>query len=191
VPIEEALRTLDDLVRQGKILYVGVSNFSAWETAEAVLTSRNLGLSPVISLQSDYSLLQRSVEKEIIPFCTAYNIGMIPYYPLASGFLTGKYKRGEALPEGTRLAGMPDGPYKNRFLNEGNFDVLDVLDYFAQQRGHTVLELAIAWLNSQPQVSSVISGATKAEQVEQNAKAADWTLSGSDLQDLETALKAA
>ena len=86
---------------------------------------------------------------------------------------------------------MPDGPYKNRFLNEGNFDVLDVLDYFAQQRGHTVLELAIAWLNSQPQVSSVISGATKAEQVEQNAKAADWTLSGSDLQDLETALKAA
>ena len=121
VPIEETLRALDDLVRQGKILYVGVSNFSAWETAEAVLTSRNFGLSPVISLQSDYSLLQRGVEKEIIPFCTAFNIGMIPYYPLASGFLTGKYKRGEALPDGTRLAGMPDGPYRNRFLNEGNF----------------------------------------------------------------------
>lgn len=191
VPIEETLRALDDLVRQGKILYVGVSNFSAWETAEAVLTSRNFGLSPVISLQSDYSLLQRGVEKEIIPFCTAFNIGMIPYYPLASGFLTGKYKRGEALPDGTRLAGMPDGPYRNRFLNEGNFEVLEVLEDFAQQRGHTVLELAIAWLNSQPQVTSVISGATKAEQVEQNAKAADWTLSESDLQDLETALKAA
>ncbi len=191
VPIEETLRTLDDLVRQGKILYVGVSNFSAWETAEAVLTSRNLGLSPVVSLQSDYSLLQRAVEKEIVPFCTAFNIGMIPYYPLASGFLTGKYKRGEALPEGTRLAGMPDGPYKDRFLNEGNFGVLEILEDFAQQRGHTVLELAIAWLNSQPQVSSVISGATKAEQVEQNAKAADWTLSESDLKDLETALKAA
>jgi aryl-alcohol dehydrogenase-like predicted oxidoreductase len=191
VPIEETLRALDDLVRQGKILYVGVSNFSAWETAEAVLTSRNFGLSPVISLQSDYSLLQRGVEKEIIPFCTAFNIGMIPYYPLASGFLTGKYKRGEALPDGTRLAGMPDGPYRNRFLNEGNFEVLEVLEDFAQQRGHTVLELAIGWLNSQPQVASVISGATKAEQVEQNAKAADWTLSESDLQDLETALKAA
>ena len=190
VPIEETLRALDDLVRQGKILYVGVSNFSAWETAEAVLTSRNFGLSPVISLQSDYSLLQRDVEKEIIPFCTAFNIGMIPYYPLASGFLTGKYKRGEALPDGTRLAGMPDGPYRNRFLNEGNFEVLEILEDFAQQRGHTVLELAIAWLNSQPQVTSVISGATKAEQVEQNAQAADWTLSESDLQDLETALKA-
>ena len=145
----------------------------------------------MISLQSDYSLLQRGVEKEIIPFCTAFNIGMIPYYPLASGFLTGKYKRGEALPDGTRLAGMPDGPYRNRFLNEGNFEVLEVLEDFAQQRGHTVLELAIGWLNSQPQVASVISGATKAEQVEQNAKAADWTLSESDLQDLETALKAA
>ena len=191
VPIEETLRTLDDLVRQGKVLYVGVSNFSAWETAEAVFTGRSLGLNQIVSIQSEYSLLRRDVEKELIPFCQAYNIGMIPYFPLASGFLTGKYKRGEALPEGTRLAGMPEGPYKDRWLNEGNFQILDVLESFSQQRSHTVLELAIAWLNAQPQVASVISGATKPEQVEQNAKAADWQLSESDLQDLETALKAA
>ncbi len=190
VPIEETLRALDDLVRQGKVLYVGVSNFSAWETAEAVWIARSLGLNQVVSVQSEYSLLRRGVESELIPFCQAYNVGMIPYFPLASGFLTGKYRRGEPLPEGTRLGGMPDGPYRDRWLNEGNFDVLDVLEDFVQQRGHTVLELAVAWLAAQPQVASVIAGATKPEQVEQNAKAADWQLSGADLQELETALKA-
>ena len=190
VPIEETLRALDDLVRQGKVLYVGVSNFSAWETAEAVWTARSLGLNQVVSVQSEYSLLQRDVEKELIPFCRAYDIGMIPYFPLASGFLTGKYRRGEPLPDGTRLAGMPDGPFRDRWLNEGNFQVLETAEEFARQRGHTVLELAIAWLAAQPQVASVIAGATKPEQVEQNAKAADWQLSESDLQELEGALGA-
>jgi aryl-alcohol dehydrogenase-like predicted oxidoreductase len=189
-PIEETLRTLDDLIRQGKIRYIGSSNFSAWQAAEAAGVSKQLGLNSFISVQPNYSLLNRDAERELVSFCQAYDMGIIPFFPLASGFLTGKYRRGEEPPEGTRLAGM-QGPMRDRYLTERNFAILDVLESFAEGQGHTVAELAIAWLLAQPQVSTVIAGATKPEQIEANVKAADWHLTSDDLQELEDALKRA
>lgn len=187
-PIEETLRALDDAVHQGKVLYIGCSNFSAWQAAEALWTSKHLNLASFVSVQPEYNITDRSVERELIPLSQAYNLGVIPFYPLGSGILTGKYRRGEDLPEGTRLAGMPAGAYRDRFLNERNFAILDILEPFAESRGHTVAELAIAWLLAQPQVATVIAGATKPEQVEANAKAADWKLSPEDLKELDEAL---
>ena len=141
-------------------------------------------------VQPNYSLLNRDAERELVSFCQAYDMGIIPFFPLASGFLTGKYRRGEEPPEGTRLAGM-QGPMRNRYLTERNFAILDVLESYAEGQGHTVAELAIAWLLAQPQVSTVIAGATKPEQIEANVKAADWHLTSDDLQELEDALKRA
>ncbi len=178
-PIEETLRTLDDLVHQGKVRYIGCSNFSAWQTCEAIWTSRALNLNAFVSVQPEYSLLVRDVEKEIVPFCEEYDVGILPFFPLARGFLTGKYRPGTPAPEGTRLAG--DSRNQERLFTEEKFGILTRLEKFAQERGHTVLELAIAWLLANPVVGSVIAGATKAEQVSANAKAHDWRLSEDDL----------
>jgi aryl-alcohol dehydrogenase-like predicted oxidoreductase len=180
-PIEETVRTLDDLVRQGKVRYIGCSNYAAWQVAEAVLTSHALHLEAFISVQPPYNMLEREVERELIPCCQAYGIGILPYYPLASGFLTGKYGRGESLSEGTRLY---DFAKARSNLTDWNFDLLDRLTVFASERGHSTLELAIAWLLANPSVGSVIAGAKLPEQVVANVKAADWQLTPEDLHEI-------
>ncbi|MCH8850760.1 MAG: aldo/keto reductase [Chloroflexi bacterium] len=172
-PFEETLRAMDDVVRQGKVRYIGCSNFAGWQVVEAQWITRTQHFSPLVSAQNQYNLLDRRIERELVPAANAYGLGVLPYFPLASGFLTGKYKRGQAAPEGTRLAAGPGG---ERTLTDDNFDLLEKLESFAQARGHTMLDAAIGWLASQPHVASVISGATKPEQVEQNVAAAGWKL---------------
>jgi aryl-alcohol dehydrogenase-like predicted oxidoreductase len=178
-PIEETLRALDDLVRAGMVRYVGCSNFRGWQIVEAHWVAQSSHLSPFISAQNPYSLLDRAVEAEVIPACLKYGLGMLPFYPLASGFLSGKYRQGEPAPEGTRLAS--GGRMADRVMTDGNFATLQKLEQFAEARGRSVLELAIAWLAAQPAVSSVIAGATKPEQVEANVRALEWKLSESEV----------
>ena len=186
-PIEETLRALDDLVRQGKIRYVGCSNFSGWQVVEAQWITRTNGLSPVISAQNEYNLLNRRVERELVGACNAYGVGVLPYFPLASGFLTGKYRKGEKPPEGTRIAAW--GARGEQILTDRNFEILDGLEAFAKAREKSMLELAIGWLASQPHVPSVIAGATKPEQVEQNTAAAGWKLTSAELAEVDTITK--
>lgn len=176
VPIEETLRALDDLVRQGKARYIGCSNFMAWQVCEAVWTSRSLGIAAFASVQPKYSLMDRAIEAELTPFCREYRMGILPYFPLENGFLTGKYKRGQSAPQGTRLAEGDRGMF-----TDANFDLLEALEAFCAERGRSILELAFAWLLANPDVSSVIAGATRAEQVVANAKAAAWTLTAQEL----------
>ena len=183
--IRETLQTLDDAVRQGKILYVGCSNFQGWQISQAMEISSYMGLEKFVSIQPEYNLTNREIEKEIVPAAKEYNLGIIPYYPLASGILTGKYQPDSSLPEGTRIAGMPDGPYKDKFLNDRNFKLLALLEPFAKNLGHTISELAIAWLLARDHVASVITGATKPDQIESNAKAAEWTLSQDELAEID------
>ena len=185
-PIEETMRTLDDLVRQGKVRYIGCSNFAAWEVARAMETACALNLEPFISVQPAYNLLGREPEEELLPCCGAYGLGILPYYPLAEGFLTGKYGRGQPPSDGTRLAGKPDSA--QALLTAHNFALLERLEQFASRRGHTVAELAVAWLLANPLVGSVIAGATKAWQVEDNVKASEWKLTPEDLREVEDAL---
>ncbi len=178
-PIAETMRALDDVVRSGRARYVGCSNFAGWQVVEAQWVARSGHLSEFVSAQNQYNLLDRRIERELVPAASAYGMGVLPYFPLASGFLTGKYKQGEAPPEGTRLAA--GGGMADRVLNEGNFETLQKLESFAESAGHTMLELAIGWLASQPHVSSVISGATKPEQVEQNVAAGEWKLNAEEM----------
>jgi aryl-alcohol dehydrogenase-like predicted oxidoreductase len=182
-PIEETLRTLDDIVKSGKVRYIGHCNFHGWQAVEADWVARTEHLTRFISAQNEYNLLQRNVETELAPACLNYGLGMLPYFPLASGFLTGKYRPNEAPPEGTRLSN-PAGPF-SRILNEGNFDKLLKLEKFAEERGHTMIELAFSWLASKPFIGSVIAGATKPEQVEINAKAADWKLTDEEFAEVD------
>jgi aryl-alcohol dehydrogenase-like predicted oxidoreductase len=173
-PIEETLRALDDLVRQGKVRYIGCSNLAAWQVVEAQLTARANSLSGFICCQDEYSLLVRGAEQELIPVARAYGLGLLPFYPLASGLLTGKYKRGEPLPEGTRLARFKS--FADRQLNETNWRKVEGLRAFAQARGKSMLELAFSWIAAQAPVSSVIAGATRPEQIVANVKAVSWQL---------------
>ena len=182
-PIEETLRALDDLVHQGKVRYIGGSNYNGWQTAEAVLKARALGLNEFVTMQPEYNMLNRIIEAELLPFCDKYNIGILPYFPLASGFLTGKYLQGQEAPEGTRLAGNERA--KENTLTDKNFSILSKLSKFAEDRGHPMVELAIAWLLAKPAVSSVIAGATKEEQVTANVKASDWDLTESEMEELD------
>ena len=182
-PFDETARALDDLVRQGKVRYLGCSNFAAWHACDAVWTARDLGLNAIVSAQPAYSMLDRTVEKELLPFCDAYGVGVLPYFPLANGCVSGKYRRGQEAAEGTRLHGNDRG-----VLTDRNFDILDGLEKFAGDRGRSVLELAFAWLLARPSVSSVIAGATKPEQIEGNSKAADWELSEGEMAELDTIL---
>ncbi len=186
-PIEETLTTLDDLVKQGKVRYIGCSNYAAWQVSEAILTSRALQVESYVSAQPEYSMLNRAVEKELVPCCKAYGVGILPYFPLANGFLTGKYRRGQPAPDGTRLA-EPSGRGA-AILTEANYDVLEGLEAFATGRGRSMVELAIAWLLANPQVGSVIAGATKPEQLVANAKAAEWHLTAQEMQEIEGILK--
>ena len=172
-PIEETLRALDDLVRSGKVRYIGASNFAAWQLARANTIAEFRGWSPFVSIQNHYHMFERDQEREIIPFCNAHKVGILPFFPLAGGFLTGKYKRGEAAPAGSR---GENSPYVQKYMTDANYDKVEKMTAWAAERGHTMGELAHAWLLGQPQVSSVISGATKIEQIQANAKAGDWLL---------------
>ena len=184
-PIEETMRALDDMVSQGKVRYIGCSNFSAWQVCEAIWTSRTYGLAPFVSVQPPYSMMERAIEAELVPFCREYDVGILPFYPLANGFLTGKYRRGQGAPEGTRLAESDRGMFTDE-----NFDLIESLDAFSSDRGHTVLELAFAWLLANPNVSSVIAGATRTEQVESNANASGWELSPEEKAEVDALLDA-
>jgi aryl-alcohol dehydrogenase-like predicted oxidoreductase len=179
-PIEETLGALDDLVRQGKVRYLGNSNFTGWQIADADWISRTNHLNRFVSAQNNFSLLERKVEFEVNPSCERFGLGMLPFFPLASGLLTGKYRRDEAPPEGTRLQAW--GPRAAAALNDKNFDRLDKLSGWAEERGKTLLDLAFAWLLGHPVVSSVIAGATRPEQVAGNAAAGSWVLSDQEVE---------
>ncbi len=178
-PIEETLRALDDLVRDGKVRYIGSSNFSGWQIADADWTARGNGVNRFVTAQNLYSLLDRRLEREVVPACEEFGIGILPYFPLASGMLTGKYSRGKDAPAGTRLSSM--GDRAKAAMSDAVFDVVEKLTGFASERDHTILELAMSWLASLPHISSVIAGATSGDQVKQNAQAASWQLTDEEM----------
>jgi aryl-alcohol dehydrogenase-like predicted oxidoreductase len=181
-PIEETLSALDDLVHEGKVRYIGSSNFAGWQIADADWVARVNRWTPFVSAQNHYSLLQREVEREVIPACRRFDIGMLPFFPLASGMLTGKYRRGEEPPPGSRLAGNPNA---DRFLNEANLAIVESLERFAAERGLSLLQIAFGGLAAQPQVASVIAGATKPEQVVDNVKAGAWEPTPDELAEID------
>jgi aryl-alcohol dehydrogenase-like predicted oxidoreductase len=181
-PIEETLRALDDLVHQGKVRYLGCSNFSGWQVSDADWTARDLNLNRFVTAQNLYSLIDRSIEKEVMPACEQYGLGILPYFPLASGLLTGKYTRGSEPPEGSRLSSW--GDRKKSALSDDNFDLIEKLTSFAEERGHSILDLAMSWLASMPSIPSVIAGATSKAQVQQNAEAASWQLTMEEMREV-------
>jgi aryl-alcohol dehydrogenase-like predicted oxidoreductase len=182
-PIEETLRALDDLVRQGKVRFIGCSNLSPAQLTEAQEIAQREGLTAFVSSQDEYSLLTREIERELVPVVKTNRMSVLPYFPLASGLLTGKYRRGAPLPPGSRLS-------KNRshaadFLTEHNWRIVGALEALAARRGRTLIELAFSWLLRDQVVASVIAGATSPAQVEQNVAAAGWTLSAEDLAEID------
>ncbi|WP_432927952.1 aldo/keto reductase [Microbispora sp. CA-135349] len=167
-PIEETLSVLTDLVREGKVRYVGSSNFASWQVTDADWIARTGGFERFVSAQNEYSLLDRRVEGELVPALLHHGVGLLPYFPLANGLLTGKYRRGEEAPSGTRLADRP------QYLTDARFEVVERLREFAERQGVTLLDVAIGGLLAQPAVSSVIAGATRTEQIKANVAAAAW-----------------
>ncbi len=180
-PIEETMSALDDLVKSGKVRYIGHSNFSGWQTAEAHYISRARRIAPFISAQNEYSLINRKVEAELVPASKKFGVSILPYFPLASGLLTGKYKRGEDRPSGR----LQSGPMADRMLTDANFERTEKLTEYAESRGHTILELAMSWLASKPEIGSVIAGATRPDQVEANANAANWRLTAEEMKEVD------
>jgi aryl-alcohol dehydrogenase-like predicted oxidoreductase len=182
-PIDETLRALDDLVRQGKVRYIGCSNFAGWQVADAAWTSRHEGITRFVSAQNEYSALVRDAERELLPALEAHGVGLLPYYPLASGLLTGKYRRDQPLPEGSRLA--TTASWAERFLTDRNWDKVEALQRFCAERGRSMTELAFAWLASRGVVSSIIAGATKPEQIDANVAAAQWKLDAAERAEID------
>jgi aryl-alcohol dehydrogenase-like predicted oxidoreductase len=182
-PIGETLAALDELVRAGKVREIGCSNFSAAQIREAHGAVQK-GAAAFVSVQNEYSLLERGPEREVLPECERLGLAFIPFFPLASGVLTGKYHRGEEPPAGTRLASMPAGRAGSA-LSDERLSVVERLEEFAARNGHSVLELAIAWLAAQPAVASVIAGATAPSQVTANAEAASWVLTDAQLAEVD------
>jgi aryl-alcohol dehydrogenase-like predicted oxidoreductase len=175
-PISETLRALDDLVSSGKVRYVGHSNFAAWQIADADWTARHEHLVRPISAQMHYNLLVRDIQKEVVPACRAHGLGIIPYFPLESGFLTGKYK-----PDRQVRGRLAESPRARDVMTPANFERIDKLEAFAAERGHSLLDLAFGWLLSQPIVGPVIASASGPDQVKANVAAAEWRLSTADL----------
>ncbi len=181
-PIEETLAALDELVREGKVRYIGSSNFAAWQLAEAELVARAQGRERFVSAQNLYSLLRREVEAELIPAAEHFGVGILPFYPLAAGLLTGKFRRGEAPPAGTRLAARPSE------VETANFDLIEDLEAFSKSRGFGLTDLAFAWLLGNPNVSSVIAGATSAEQIRANVAAGSHRLDSDSMDEIRRIL---
>ena len=193
-PIDETLEALTDLVHRGGVRYIGHSNFSGWQIADADWTARTRGLARFVSAQNEWSLLQRGVEAEVMPACRQFGLGQLPFFPLASGFLTGKYRRGADLPEGTRLAAWQRAmPERIAALTaDANFDTLEALERYAADHGRSILDLALSWLASDPAVSSVIAGATKPEQIEANvASTLAWRLTADEFAEVDAVLSGA
>jgi aryl-alcohol dehydrogenase-like predicted oxidoreductase len=178
-PVQETLRALDDLVRQGKVRYIGCSNKPSWQVVEADWAAQSMGTAKFISCQDEYSLLNRDAEYELIPAMQHCGLGLLPYYPLASGMLTGKYRRNAEIPSDARLAAASN--VRDRHMNDAQFDKLEKLEAFCATRGRSILELAFSWLACNPVVSSVIAGATKPEQIAANIKAASWKLTAEEM----------
>jgi len=185
-PIQETLRGLDDLVRAGKIVYIGASQFASWQLASANVLAELRGWSRFVVTQSHYHMLERRVEKEILPYCHAQHVGLIPYFPLAGGFLTGKYMEGRPPPLGSR---GENAAYVQRYMTHSNFDKINRLTAWAGERGRGMNELAQAWLLAHPEVCAVISGATKPEHVISNVKAADWHLAAPEMKEVDAILR--
>jgi aryl-alcohol dehydrogenase-like predicted oxidoreductase len=183
-PIEETMGALDDLIKQGKVRHIGSSNYSADQLDEAQDVASGNGWAGFVSCQDHYSLLAREIDEALLPAITRRGLGLLPYFPLASGFLTGKYSRTNPPPEGTRMANMPK--LAERYMTEQNWDIVEALDAFARRNDRTLLELAFAWLAARPKVSSVIAGATHPDQVSQNAAAVGWMLSPGDMAEIDT-----
>ena len=182
-PIEETLRALDDLVRAGKVRHIGCSNLPAAEMIEAHALVQRRDLTAFITCQDEYSLLARAIERDVIPAAKAQGMSVLPYFPLASGLLTGKYKHGAPPPPGTRLAKLPQ--HASDFMTERNWRIVGALEAFVACRGRSMLELAFSWLLREPAVASVIAGATSPAQLEQNIRAAGWTLSAAELAEID------
>jgi len=185
-PVEETLDALTDLVHQGKVRYVGCSNYAGWMIADAHWTSATRHLEPFVSAQNEWSLLNRKVEHEVVPACERFGLGVIPYFPLASGLLTGKVRRGETPPEGSRL----QADHFKHVLHDDNFDKLERLDAWGDEHGRALTEIALSWLASHPVVSSVIAGATSAEQVRANAAATRADLTADEVEEIAALVRA-
>ena len=184
-PLEETLRALDDLVRAGKVRYVAASNFAAWQLAHANLLAEVRGWAPLVAIQSHYHMLERGVEREVLPYCRAHGVGFVPYFPLAGGFLTGKYKRDVPPPAGSR---GETSTYVQQYMTGANFTKVERLTAWAAARDRGMNELAEAWLLAQPQVSSVISGATKLEHLLDNVQGGNWDLTPEELAEINAIL---
>jgi len=182
-PIEETLRALDDLIRQGKVRYLGCSNLPAWQVVDALWTAKHAGLDRLVCCQDEYSLVVRELERELVPMMERHGLGLLPYFPLASGLLTGKYKRNASMPAGARLTGTKR--LADRYLTEANWRIVERFEDFCARRGRTLLELALSWLAARPTVASVIAGATQPEQVEANIRAVEWNLTPEDLAEID------
>ncbi len=182
-PLDETMRALDDLVTQGKVRYIGCSNLPSWQVVESQWLSKSMGLSRFVSCQDEYNILNRNIEDELIPAMQKYGCGLLPYFPLASGLLTGKYKQ-TAMPAGARLTDMPT--FANRiYLTEENFEIVDKLNAFAKKAGHNILELAFGWMASRPTTASIIAGATRPEQIDANVEAIGWVMSQSEIDEVD------
>lgn len=184
-PLEETLRALDDLVGQGKIRYPACSNFAAWQIAHAHGIAERRGYVPFAVVQSRYNMLERELDREVFPACRALGLGIVPFYPLAAGVLTGKYRRGEASPANAR---GPQNAVVKALTNEQTLIIVEKLEDFARGQGHTVGELAIAWLLAKPEIATVITGTTNIDQVEQNVRAVEWRLRADEMTSVEAIL---
>ena len=185
-PIEETLRALDDLVRTGKVCYVGASAYASWQLAHANVLAELRGWTAFVVIQSEYNMLNRNVEREVLPYCRAHQVGLVPYYPLAGGFLTGKYEMGKPPPPGSRGESVK---YVRELMSEPNYEKVNKLSGWAKARGRGVNELAQAWLLAQPQVCSVITGAKNVDQLLSNVRAQDWKLSADELKEIDAILQ--
>ena len=186
-PIEETLGALEDLVKAGKVRQIGCSNYSAAQIDEAYAASSKKNVAQFVTAQDEYSLVNRAIEKELVPAIDRHKMALLPYFPLASGLLSGKYKQGAEIPNNTRFGRMK--PLGDRYMTEDNWRIVGALSKFCDSRGHTLLELAFSWLVSHPFLASVIAGATRPEQVEQNVKAASWKLSRDELAEVDRITK--
>jgi aryl-alcohol dehydrogenase-like predicted oxidoreductase len=185
-PIEETLRALDDVIRMGKVCYIGASAYASWQLAHANVLAEMKGWTAFVVIQSEYNLLRRDVEREVLPYCRAHRVGFVPYYPLAGGFLTGKYEQGKPPPAGSRGQNTRN---VQELMTERNYNTVGRLAAWAKARGRGMNELAQAWLLAQPQVCSVISGATRADQVVSNVKACDWQLTAEEVKEVDALLR--
>ena len=185
-PIEETMRALDDLVSSGKVRYIGASNYAAWQLCRSNDVAEMRGWAPFISVQPHYHMLERGIESELAPYCRAFNIGILPYFPLAGGFLTGKYREGAPPPAGSR---GESNPYVQRYFTPENFAKVEQLRKWTEARDHTMAELAVAWLLAQPQLASVIAGVTSPEQVLANVQAASWRLTADEEREVRAILE--